>query len=88
MPKTLALIAATIVVAAVAVPAVAGPLKGYSDEAAAERACRSDVVWANPNSKDHIYHVKGSRWYANTKIGTYVCQASADRHGWRRAENE
>lgn len=82
------LIVAFAITAALAGTAHADGIKGYYDEATAEKACRSPVVWANPDSKDHIYHVKGSRWYGRTRIGAYVCQAAADAHGWRQAENE
>jgi len=49
----------------------------YSTEAQAQAHCpRDTVVWLN--TRTGIYHLKGERWYANTKQGAYVCKAEAD----------
>ncbi len=49
----------------------------FSTEAAAQAHCPRDVVvWLN--TKTGIYHLKGERWYGNTKQGAYVCKAEAD----------
>ena len=52
-------------------------LQMYSTEAQAQAHCpRDTVVWLN--TRTGIYHLKGERWYANTKQGAYVCKAEAD----------
>jgi hypothetical protein len=59
------------------------PVEGqYATEADAKRQCGTDmVVWVNTSSK--IYHVAASKSYGKTKRGTYMCQAQADRSGFR-----
>lgn len=83
MRKTLLLAA---LAACVAGAAWAVEIKTYPTEAEALRYCRSPVVWINVNSM--VYHVQGSRFYGNTKLGTYACQAAADRVGAHEAKNE
>ena len=72
--------------ACVATAASAVEIKTYTTEQEAMRVCRSPVVWINVNSM--IYHVQGSRYYGNTKLGTYACQAAANRVGAHEAKNE
>ena len=45
--------------------------------AASMPSCRSGdpVVWVNSNS--HVYHLKGDKYYGNTKAGDYECQSKA-----------
>jgi hypothetical protein len=58
----------------------------FETEAAAQRHCPSDtVVWLN--TKSGIYHLKGERWYGNTKYGAYVCKKEADAAGDRETQN-
>jgi hypothetical protein len=61
--------------------------KVYADPATAARYCRSTVVWADPESKTHAYHLPGSEWFGKTKIGAYLCQAEMDSIGWHAAPN-
>jgi hypothetical protein len=67
----------------IANPALA--LHLYPTEDAAKSHCKSGVVWIN--AKTMIYHMPGSKDYANTKEGAYVCQAAADKAGARPAMN-
>ncbi len=41
------------------------------------------VVWVNTASK--VYHMKGDRYYGNTKAGNYQCKSDADKAGNRQA---
>ena len=51
--------------------------------AATMPSCRSGdpVVWVNTNS--HVYHLKGDKYYGNTKAGDYECQSKAVAGGSR-----
>lgn len=40
-------------------------------------------VWVNTASG--VYHCPGTRWYGATKHGTYMCQADAQKKGYRPA---
>ena len=54
----------------------------FSTEAEARYRCPSDaVVWINTDSK--VYHYQGSRYYAHTKQGAYMCEADAKASGAR-----
>jgi hypothetical protein len=54
----------------------------YTSEAEAKRACADGtVVWVNTASK--IYHAGGTRDYGKTRRGFYMCQAEAERAGFR-----
>ena len=54
----------------------------YPSEAEAQRACADGtVVWVNTASR--IYHAAGTRDYGKTRRGTYMCQAEAERAGFR-----
>jgi len=56
--------------AAAPVELVAGQ---YGSEAEAKAACADDpIVWVNLRSK--VYHESGSRNYAATKAGAYMCR--------------
>lgn len=58
----------------------------FDTEEAAQKHCPADtVVWLNTNSG--IYHLKGERWYGNTKYGAYVCKKEADAAGYRETRN-
>jgi hypothetical protein len=66
--------------------AVASSLQLFTTESAAQHHCPHDmVVWLNTASG--IYHLKGERWYGNTKHGAYVCKKEADAAGDRETEN-
>lgn len=63
-----------------------GDIPMFDTEQAAQKHCPNDtVVWLNTNSG--IYHLKGERWYGNTKHGAYVCKKEADSAGYRETEN-
>ncbi len=58
----------------------------FQFEAQAKQHCPDDtVVWLNIPT--HIYHLKGMRWYGNTKSGAYVCRKEADAEGDRATRN-
>src|SRR5262249_14595546 len=44
------------------------------------------LVWVN--TKTHVYHKEGSRFYGATKQGKYVSEADAIKEGDRAAANE
>ena len=59
----------------------------FSSEAEAKAHCPSDtVVWASLRSK--IYHFSGTRYYANTEHGAYMCEGDSTTAGMRAARNE
>ena len=59
----------------------------FSSEAEAKAHCPSDtVVWASLRSK--IYHFSGTRYYANTEHGAYMCEGDSTAAGMRAARNE
>jgi hypothetical protein len=54
----------------------------YDTEAEAKRACAdAAVVWVNTRSK--VFHAAGTRDYGKTRRGFYMCQANAERLGFR-----
>ena len=56
----------------------------FRTEAEARHRCPTDkVVWVNTKSK--IYHYQGTRYYARTKDGAYICEADARAAGDRPA---
>jgi hypothetical protein len=70
-------LAAAPVVAAVAL---------FQSETEAKQHCPADiVVWVN--TPTGVYHLKGQRWYANTKHGAFVCQKEGDKAGYRASRN-
>jgi hypothetical protein len=76
-------VALTLVIASTA-PSLALAL--FQSETQAQQHCPSDVVvWLNLPSG--IYHLKGQRYYANTKRGAYVCKKEADAEGDREDRN-
>jgi hypothetical protein len=59
----------------------------FTTEADAKGHCPSDtVVWVN--SKRHVYHYAGNRWYGTTKEGAYMCEADANAAGDRASKSE
>ncbi len=70
-----------------AAPAPAATGAGqFRTEAEARYRCPTDkVVWINIKSK--IYHYQGTRYYAHTKEGAYMCEADAKGSGARPARS-
>jgi hypothetical protein len=59
----------------------------FATEQEAKAHCPGEtVVWANTRSK--VYHFPGSRSYANTKRGAYMCERDTASAGIRSAKNE
>lgn len=44
------------------------------------------VVWENTSSKTKAYHVRGDRFFGNTKHGAYACQSDAIKAGYHAAK--
>jgi hypothetical protein len=56
-------------------------------ERQARAHCPSEiVVWVNTFL--HIYHFAGTRYYANTKFGSFECESDARADGNRAALDE
>ncbi len=58
----------------------------FQTEAAAQASCPSDtVVWLN--TKSGVWHLKGNKYYGNTKHGAYVCENAARAAGDHQAKS-
>jgi hypothetical protein len=48
--------------------------------------CSGDkLVWVNTRS--HIYHFQGERYFGSTKEGKFICERDADKEGDRPTHN-
>jgi hypothetical protein len=48
--------------------------------------CQGDkLVWVNTRS--HIYHFQGERYFGSTKEGKFMCEHDADKEGDRPTHN-
>lgn len=48
--------------------------------------CPGDkVVWVNTRS--HLYHLQGERYFGSTKAGKFICERGADKEGDRPTHN-
>jgi hypothetical protein len=48
--------------------------------------CPGDkLVWVNTRS--HVYHFQGERYFGSTKEGKFVCEQAADKEGDRPTRN-
>jgi hypothetical protein len=57
----------------------------YKTEADAKAHCGTDhVAWANTRS--HVLHAPGSRYYGKTSHGAYVCESMAMKGGYHQAK--
>jgi hypothetical protein len=84
--KTFAIYVAASALLVAASGAQAAGIKEYKTEAGAQKHCPSDtVVWGSPESG--IFHLKGARYYGNTKDGHYVCMGEAVKLGMHAAAN-
>lgn len=67
-------------------PVYADGLTLFTTEYEAQTHCKYDeVVWLNLPTG--IWHVRGARWYGQTKHGAYVCRAEAAAEGDRASLN-
>jgi len=58
----------------------------FGSEAEARSRCPADkVVWVNTASK--VYHYQGTRYYAHTRRGAFMCEADARAAGDRAARS-
>ena len=49
-------------------------------------ACPGDkLVWVNTRS--HVYHFQGERYFGGTKEGKFICERDADKEGDRPTRN-
>ena len=46
---------------------------------------RDKLVWVNTRS--HIYHFQGERYFGSTKEGKFICERDADKEGDRSTRN-
>lgn len=52
----------------------------------AGKTCPGDkLVWVNTRS--HIYHFQGERYFGSTKEGKFICEHDADKEGDRPTHN-
>ena len=59
---------------------------GTSTRILPQKHCPGDtVVWGS--SRGGVYHTKGTKSYAKSKRGKYVCMAEANSAGWHPAKN-
>lgn len=72
-------------VAAMLIAAACMPrLQGYRSESGAAQMCKGDqVVWVNTERSSGIYHLRGSRHYANTAYGVFACRSEAEKFGYQ-----
>ena len=48
--------------------------------------CPDDrLVWVNTRS--HVYHFQGERYFGSTKEGKFICERDADKEGDRPTHN-
>ncbi len=59
----------------------------FASEPLAQAHCAGNsVVWVNLRSK--AYHLKGTKFYGNTKSGAYMCQRDATAGGMHAAQSK
>ena len=68
----------------VATPALASH-KAYAPVASGASCPGDRKVWVN--TRTHIYHLEGERWYGRTKQGQFECEKAAKAEGDRETEN-
>ena len=75
--------AVLLAVALTGAPGVSAPQR-LTAASQAQPAGNPDVkVWVNTQSG--VYHCPGTRWYGNTKQGTFMTQKEAQGKGYRPA---
>jgi hypothetical protein len=78
-----------ILTAGVYHPLYATPAQRNTSQADGNKDTRgnpSAKVWVN--TKSHVYHCPGTRYYGNTKSGEYMTQADAQKRGSRPANGK
>ena len=66
--------------------AQASPLALAATQPPAGMTCPGNkVVWVNTRS--HVYHFQGERYFGNTKSGILMCERDADREADRPTRN-
>ena len=70
-----------------AAPAPRQPRSSVTEaQSSAGISCPGDkVVWVNTRS--HIYHFEGERYFGHTKSGKFMCERAADSEGDRPTHN-
>lgn len=59
----------------------------FASEPLAQAHCAGDsVVWVNLRSK--AYHLKGTKFFGNTKSGAYMCEKDATSGGMHAAQSK
>jgi len=72
-----------VILGASSLVTVAAP--AAADQTMPSCAAGDPVVWENSNSK--VYHLKGDKYFGNTKSGTYACKSAADGAGYHAAKS-
>ena len=80
-------IGATVIAVALAIGAVStGGAQTPTHAPPAGMTCPGDrLVWVNTRS--HVYHFQGERYFGSTKHGKFICQHDADLEGDRPTRN-
>jgi hypothetical protein len=73
------------VFAASALFAAAPPARAAADQTMPTCAAGDQVVWENTKSGSKVYHLKGDKYFGNTKSGKYACKSAADAAGYHAA---
>ncbi len=66
----------TLLAAVIAAAPAAAPAASSMPSCAAG----DPVVWEN--TKSHVYHLPGDKYYGTTKHGVYACKSAADAAGY------
>lgn len=67
-------------------PVAGGAAQTSCQQPPSNMSCPGDkMVWVNTRS--HIYHFQGERYFGCTKQGKFMCEKEADREGDRATRN-
>lgn len=79
-------VSATILLICVAIAGVPALAQTHVQQPPAGMACPGDkIVWVNTRS--HVYHFQGERYFGSTRQGKFICEHDADREGDRPTRN-